>query len=116
MSQAIPKDKRQLRACLMCSLIKNSVQFKQNGCENCEQYLRMRGHSETVMECTSPVFDGLIALMNPSESWVARYNHIDKYVPGIYASFVSGRLPPEAESRLERFGITYHPRDGTADE
>ncbi|KAJ1915409.1 transcription elongation factor spt4 [Mycoemilia scoparia] len=116
MASVLPKDKRQLRSCMLCSLVKNSYQFRQNGCENCEDLLRMRGRPGAVADCTSPIFDGIVALTNPAESWVARYNHIEKFVPGIYASYVSGRLPPDIVDRLERNGIIYHPRDGTADE
>ncbi|PWA02641.1 hypothetical protein BB558_001205 [Smittium angustum] len=67
--------------------------------------------------------------MDPSKSWIGRWNHlskykvyyvdmsfgfyIDTYSPGIYASHVSGRIPEDVEDDLSQRGIVYHPRDGT---
>ena len=39
-----------------------------------------------------------------------------KYVPGMYAVRVSGRIPEDVEMELERRGIKYRPRDGTDQE
>ncbi|PVU90893.1 hypothetical protein BB560_006168, partial [Smittium megazygosporum] len=75
--------------------------------------LEMRGSTERVMECTSTNFDGITALMDPSKSWVGRYNHIENYYPGLYAGYVSGRLPEDVQDLLAERGITYYPRDGS---
>ncbi|KAJ1659918.1 transcription elongation factor spt4 [Dispira simplex] len=116
MSSIVPQDKRQLRACLLCSLIKNSSQFQQNGCENCESILRMRGSADRVMECTSANFNGFVAMMRPEESWLGRWQRIDKYTKGLYAAQVTGRIPEDVEMELDRRGIVYRPRDGTVDD
>jgi transcription elongation factor SPT4 len=39
----------------------------------------MRGSSDRVAECTSMMYDGLIAMVEPSESWVARWQRIGVY-------------------------------------
>ncbi|RUS21254.1 Spt4/RpoE2 zinc finger-domain-containing protein [Endogone sp. FLAS-F59071] len=104
---SIPTDKRQVRACLLCSLVKNAAQFRANGCDNCEDIMRMRGSMERVQECTSSNFDGMIAMMRPTDSWV------DKFSKGVYAVRVSGRIPDDVEDELERRGIAYRPRDGS---
>lgn len=74
-------------------------------------------------------------MLQPKESWVARWqrigNHnseqgytslqfgliiimrIDKYTQGVYAIRVYGRVPDYVEDELDRRGITYRPRDGT---
>ncbi|KAJ1926760.1 transcription elongation factor spt4 [Tieghemiomyces parasiticus] len=113
MSTIVPQDKRQLRACLLCSLIKNQSQFLKSGCENCEEVLRMRGNNERVLDCTSSNFNGFVAMMRPGESWLSRWQRIEKYAKGLYAAQVSGRIPEDIEMELERRGITYRPRDGT---
>ncbi|KAJ1982894.1 transcription elongation factor spt4 [Dimargaris xerosporica] len=116
MASILPQDKRQLRACLLCSLIKNVNQFQQSGCENCEDILRLRGHPSRVMECTSSNFSGYAALMRPEESWLGRWQRISKNAKGLYAAQVTGRIPEDVEMELERRGIVYRPRDGTADD
>ncbi|OMJ21200.1 Transcription elongation factor SPT4 [Smittium culicis] len=73
----------------------------------------MRGSIDRVMDCTSSNFDGIIALVDPNRSWVARWNHLSSYHPGIYASHVTGRIPEYVEDELSQRGITYYPRDGT---
>lgn len=40
--------------------------------------------------------------------------YIDKFTRGIYAVRVSGRIPDDVEDELDRRGITYRPRDGSA--
>ena len=67
-----------------------------------------------VQECTSQVFEGLITLNDPRSSWVARWQRLDAYVPGVYAVKVVGILPEEALNSLEDNGIRYIPRDGSA--
>ena len=68
------------------------------------------------MECTSPTFDGMVALIEPTESWVAQWQRINKFVKGLYAIRVHGRLPEYAIETLESHGIAYRPRDGTEDD
>jgi len=33
-------------------------QFEYDGCDNCEEFLAMRGNKEKVYDCTSSSFDG----------------------------------------------------------
>ncbi|KAI5285323.1 transcription elongation factor spt4 [Ascosphaera aggregata] len=98
---------RTLRACM---------RFIRDGCPNCEEYLNLRGNSEAVQECTSQVFEGVIALSDPSTSWVAKYQRLDGYVPGTYAVKVTGILPQEIIASLEDAGVRYIPRDGSTAE
>jgi transcription elongation factor SPT4 len=37
---------------------------------------QMRGQPERVAECTSINFDGMIAMMDPDQSWVAKWQRI----------------------------------------
>ena len=38
---------------------------------------------------------------------------LDKYVRGVYAITVKGRIPEDVEQELESQGIKYRPRDQT---
>jgi transcription elongation factor SPT4 len=110
---SVAEEKRKLRACLLCSLVKTQTQFKRDGCDNCEEILQLRGSAERLSDCTSATFDGLVALMNPEKSWVAKWQRCDKFVPGLYALKISGKLPMDIEEELEDKGIQYRPRDGS---
>ncbi|KAF0978537.1 hypothetical protein FDP41_002357 [Naegleria fowleri] len=83
-SDVIPTNMRQLRACLTCGLVKTTDQFKANGCENCSN------KDDDPLNNTSTSFEGLICLMNPSKSWVARYQNLQDKVEGVYAITVHG--------------------------
>lgn len=88
----------------------NKQRFKKEGCPNCEEYLHLQGSEEAVEACTSSVFEGLIAMADPGRSWVAKWQRIDGYVRGIYATKVMGQLPEEVVTGLaEDFKIRYMP-------
>jgi transcription elongation factor SPT4 len=56
------------------------------------------------------VFEGLITLADPTKSWVAKWQRLDKYVRGVYATKVSGQLPDDVRTTLEEeYRITYIP-------
>lgn len=65
------------------------------GCPNCEAVLNLRGNSEAIQDCTSQVFEGLVALADERASWVARWQRLDGYVPGTYAVKVVGSVSVE---------------------
>jgi len=60
------------------------------GCPNCEEFLELAGHSDVIQDCTSQVFEGLITLADPASSWVAKWQRLEGYVPGVYAVKVQG--------------------------
>lgn len=71
------------------------------GCPNCEDFLHLQGSMEAIIDCTSQVFEGLITLADPSKSWVAKWQRLDGYVRGVYATKVNGQLPEEIVSTME---------------
>ncbi|KAI9908276.1 hypothetical protein PsorP6_002887 [Peronosclerospora sorghi] len=68
---------------MTCSLIKTFTQFYDTGCESCN-FLQMVDNRQRVAECTSAYFEGMIAMMQPKESWVAKWQRIVRLIPGIY--------------------------------
>lgn len=79
---------KKLRACLLCSFLATPSEFKKEGCPNCEAVLevpppraarccfadgwQLKGDSDRIMDCTTPHYDGCIALISPAASWVVR--------------------------------------------
>jgi transcription elongation factor SPT4 len=111
-----PNQQRNLRACMVCSIVRTYAQFMNGGCPNCEDILELIGNSDNVTDCTSAVFEGLISVSDTSRSWVARFQRLEGYVPGVYATQVEGILPEEHVSAIEAAGINYIPRDGSEDQ
>lgn len=70
------------------------------GCPNCENTLQLRGNNDAIQECTSQVFEGLIAVRDPAVSWVARWQRLDNYVPGTYATKVTGSVSEARKSQV----------------
>lgn len=87
---------RSLRACLVCSYVQTGSKFNAEGCPNCEDFLEMRGNSDAVQDCTSQVFEGMLTLNNVDAkgqsrgSWVAKWQRLEDYQPGVYAVKVVG--------------------------
>jgi transcription elongation factor SPT4 len=73
--------------------------FRSEGCPNCP-FLEIRGNADALDSCTSTVFEGLITIANPKKSWVARWQRLDSYVPGVYATKVSGSIPEDIRTGL----------------
>jgi len=100
---------------MVCSIVQTQQRFYREGCPNCEDFLRLQGSSEAINECTSSVFEGLITLADPSRSWVAKWQRLDGYVRGVYATKVSGILPEDVVDTMENEArMKYIPRDGSA--
>jgi transcription elongation factor SPT4 len=78
--------------------------------------LSLSNAPDTIAECTSANFNGCIAVMDPARSWVAKWQRVDGYVPGVYAVQVVGELPPAYVQDLSDQGVRYVPRDGPRDE
>lgn len=87
-------------------------EFRTKGCPNCD-ILALANRPEAIQDCTSRLFEGLITMSRPKESWVAKWQRLDSYVPGVYAVKVIGMLPNEVLGMLEAEGVKYIPRDGT---
>ncbi|EGD83630.1 transcription elongation factor SPT4 [Salpingoeca rosetta] len=93
-----PAQTKKLRACIACGLVKTSQQFVENGCENCEEFLGLKGNPEGVETCTSGNFHGIIALIEPGDSWVARAKRLGE-VTGSLADDAVKELPEPIRQR-----------------
>jgi transcription elongation factor SPT4 len=105
-----------MRACMVCSFVQTYQKFVQQGCPNCDSFLQLAGNSDAVQDCTSQVFDGLMTVSDTSKSWVARFQRLEGYVPGVYAVQVEGVLAEDYVEAAEAAGVRYIPRDGSVSE
>ena len=65
---------------------------------------------ERVGMCTTAFYEGSAALMDPRESWAARWIRVDGYLPGVYAISVTGQFDKDIEDDLESRGIRWRCR------
>ena len=89
----LPSSLKKLRACLKCKLVKTENQFLKNGCDNCAINMENGGFEEY----TTGNFSGLISLLEPSHSWVAKWNHLCNIyicIATIKFVFILGTLVP----------------------
>merc|ERR1712037_494435 len=111
MSEVIPKELRQLRACLSCSLVKTLEQFEADGCNNCEAFLNLKHNRDNVYDCTSSNFEGMVGACKPDDSWVCKWQRISRFKQGVYAISVSGSLPQSIIRDMRSSSIPYKSRD-----
>ena len=71
----------------------------------------MKNNRDNVYAFTSSNFDGMIALMSAEDSWVAKWQRINKFVRGVYAVSVTGDLPKGIKRELSGRGIAVRSRD-----
>jgi len=95
-----PNSLKGLRACMRCGLIKTFDQFYDMGCENCP-FLDMFEEQEKVSKCTSAFFAGTCAVVDPSQSWMAKWLQIASAKPGLYAVDITGEWDQETRQMLE---------------
>ena len=111
---SVPTALKGLRACMRCGIIKTMNQFLENGCENCP-FLNMEGDFQRLNQCTTAFFEGQVAVMDPGESWTAKWLRIDQHLPGVYAISITGELDKEIEEELESRGARWRCRPAGSD-
>lgn len=98
--EIVPNGEKHLRACLRCKLLKTFEQFADSGCENCPE-LDLQNNGEKINQHTTSAFEGVVAMMQPEASWVARYQRLTTKVPGVYAIAVTGNDNDRVKKRGE---------------
>lgn len=96
---------KKTRACLNCSLVQTVQEFKDHGCPNCP-FLSVN-KNRNIGYTTSPSFKGAIFLMDPKHSWIAKWQRIGQYRPGVYAMTVEGVLSDKFIDDIEKEGRVY---------
>ncbi|CAR66008.1 DEHA2G20086p [Debaryomyces hansenii CBS767] len=108
---------RSERACMLCGIIQPFRKFVDFGCPNCESVLHFQDNEDNqVQDCTSPSFEGLVALGDETKSPGGERLRIDSFVAGLYAVKINGKLPPHIIGDLADQNISYRPRDGSAED
>ena len=51
--------------------------------------------------CTTAFFEGQVAVMDPRESWAAKWIRVDDFLPGVYAISVTGQFDEDIEDELK---------------
>ena len=101
---AIPDGMKKQRACIRCHLIRTENQFKKEGCLNC---LSFKSQNESFFDYTSANFEGLISIINPDVSWVARHLNIGKYVAGTYCLKIRDEIGSQFYSELKKNDLSF---------
>ena len=73
----VPDNLRHVRACKRCGILKSVGQFIDQGCENCDQFLHMADDPAQVNKCTTAFYEGQVAVMDPRDSWAAKWIRVE---------------------------------------
>lgn len=106
---SVPNSVKGIRACKRCGILKTTQQFMEQGCENCP-FLNLADDIVQVNKCTTAFYEGHTAVMDPRESWAAKWIRVDAYLPGVYAIQVTGAFDRDIEEDLENQGIRWRCR------
>ncbi|EEC48616.1 predicted protein [Phaeodactylum tricornutum CCAP 1055/1] len=106
---SVPTNLKAVRACKRCGILKTPEQFLDDGCENCP-FLHMADDMQQVNKCTTAFYEGQAAVMDPRDSWAAKWIRVDAYLPGVYAITVTGNFDRDIEEDLENRGIRWRCR------
>ncbi|KAF7682933.1 Transcription elongation factor SPT4 [Astathelohania contejeani] len=101
---------KKLKACMNCSRLETNQTFKTTGCPNCP-FLEYHRKSDNLYDGVSDSYQGMIWVIKPEQSWVAKWQRLNKYKEGLYAMTVEGVMPDNLIDKIERNGQTYFQRD-----
>ena len=65
----------------------------------------MQEDQARVSECTSSFYGGVYSMINPSESWMAKWLRLKTFKRGCYAMSVEGEYGEEVQVMLQNKGI-----------
>lgn len=86
-------------------MVKTYRQFVEEGCENCASAFELKDDEPKITEVTTQNFEGLAAITQPGQSWVAEWQFIKKSVPGVYALKVKGEVSAVTDEELAKAEI-----------
>ena len=82
--------------------MKTYEQFYEHGCDNCA-FFKKKGYDPDTY--TSAYFDGLVALAQPQQSWIGKWQRLTRFVEGCYALQVIGDFDQEIQDFLDERNI-----------
>ena len=103
-----PDRLRGMVACRRCYLVKTYTQFYSDGCDNCP-FLGMKEDKERCDQCTTSNYQGLVASMRPTKSWVAKWQGLQEFCSGVYAMRVNAELAEEIKEELRTKNVSMFP-------
>ena len=75
----MPSNQKRMRACIHCKLVLDQEKWVKNKmCPNCPE-------SEGGLAETTDNFESVISLILPMKSWVASWQGMKSFIPGVYA-------------------------------
>ena len=77
-------------------------------------FLELAERQDRVQSCTTSNFEGMVAMMKPDDSWVARWEGISRNLPGVYAMRLEGEMPPQIMQFLRDKRISCRARPAAA--
>mmetsp|Transcript_5028 Transcript_5028/g.6505 ORF Transcript_5028/g.6505 Transcript_5028/m.6505 type:complete len:140 (+) Transcript_5028:94-513(+) len=98
-----------MRACKRCGILKTLNQFLDDGCENCP-FFDMEDDRQKTEMYTTAFFEGEVAVMDPRESWTAKWLRVDTFLPGVYAITIIGTFDKDTIEDLESRGCSHRCR------
>ena len=89
----VPSGMKSLSCCPNCRLILDESQWRdlKRACPNCG-----------AKDIETRDFSGMISLIMPNDSWVAKWNGLDENMPGVYAIAIQNDAQTEREEMQER--------------
>jgi transcription elongation factor SPT4 len=73
-------------------------------------FFHQADNPERANSCTSAFYEGQVAIMDPRESWAAKWIRVDRCLPGVYAILITGNLDRDIEEDLENRGLRWRCR------
>ena len=74
---------------------------------------QMEQDKEMLGKLTTSHFEGMVSMLEPKDSWVAKWQKLVKHSPGVYAIEIFEALPAEIQKYLQQQNIPYH-KSGSA--
>ena len=88
----VPNGEKNLEACRQCHLLLTQNQWSKRSWQTCPN---------NCMNDRTSEFSGIIAMLQPRGSWVAKWNQMSDYVPGIYAIHIKSDMEEDDQNENE---------------